>query len=145
MDSLNFIIVETNPVIIDALKSVLEVEFSANVISIISSDEELFCQKRTIEVHVIFINLEIAEKNGLTTIKKFLWDYPFVKIIGINTNNTKQTSMLKLIEAGMKGCIDGNNIYNETKEAVNNVIQGFLFFTNKIKNKVRPDQDEMIS
>ena len=143
MEDLKFIIVESNLVFRDALKAILENEFSAEVISMINCDEDLPHIKKVVEADIIFINLAIAGRNGFETIKRFHWDYPFLKVIAINTYYAEQIYLLKLIEVGMKGCVDGNNISNEIEEAVRKVMQGEIFFSKRVVKKICPNQNEL--
>lgn len=144
MNTLKFIIVENNPILRDTFRSILEKELFAMVIATLNSDEELFYQRNIIDIDIIFINLEVAGRSGFETIKRFLWDFPFLRVVGVNTYYAEQVYLLKLIETGMKGCIDADNIHNEIDEAVDNVMRGQLFFTKRVKDNLWPNRNKLI-
>lgn len=142
MKSLKFIIVENNIVFRNAFKAILEKEFSAEVIATMNSIEDLSIQKNLVEADIIFIKLAIVGKDDLDLIRRILWEYPFLKVVGI-TSHTEHIYLLKLLEVGFKGCLDINNIGNEIYESVSNVVNGRIFFTEKVLKKPCSNTDEL--
>jgi len=135
MDAIKIIIVDNNVVFSRDFKSILETEFSANVVATIDNCEDLL-KLKSLKVDIIFINLAMARKNRFHAIKLFLWTYPKINVIGINTFFTEPKYLLRLIEVGFKGCIDGNNIYNELNDAINKVVNGKMFFSKEILERL---------
>jgi len=126
------IIVDNNQFFREDFKSILENEFSSIVIASLDNVKDLFNLNDAACADLIFINLAIARGTGFKTIKKFIWETPNIKVIGINAYFFEQLYLLQLIEIGFKGCIDSNNIYNELDEAIDKVMNGGVFFTNSI-------------
>lgn len=131
METIKIIIVDNNHFFREDFKLILESEFPVKVITIIDSDNELF-EINDLKPDIIFINLAIARRNGFQTIKHFLWEYPQMKVIGINTFFSEPNYLHQLIAVGIKGCIDGDNIYNELNEAINKVMKGSVFFSRRV-------------
>lgn len=132
METSKYIIVDNNLVFREDLKSILENEFNASVIYTINNEEDLFQLTDLMVVDIIFVNLSLSRKNGFDTIKRFLWMYPYLNVVGINTFYSEQIYLLQLIEVGFKGCIDGNNIYIELNEVLSRLKNGQIFFSKNV-------------
>lgn len=131
MKAIKTIIVDNNPYFSVDLKLILESEFSADVIAVIDCEEALYGYQDS-KVDIIFLNLIIARKNSFQNIKRFLWENSQMKVIGINTFLSEPNYLFQLIEVGMKGCIDGNNIYSELTEALTKVLNGGSYFSSRL-------------
>jgi len=131
METLKTIIVDNNSFFREDLKLILECEFCTKVIATIENEDELFYLSNQ-NVDIVFVNLTVSRKNEFKTIKRFLWEFPEKKVIGINTFFSEDNYLHQLIEVGFKGCIDGNNIYNELDDAIAKVINGGMYFSKKV-------------
>lgn len=131
MKNLKFIIVEDNEVFRETLKKFLTDEFSSKVIAEFHNGEELMNLDSIYASDIIFINLVLPGVDGFEITKKILWKYPLLKIVGI-TFYTDDVYLLQLFEAGFRGCIDKNNIFEEVAEAVEMVLSGHYYFSNNI-------------
>jgi len=132
MDALNAIIVDNNNLFREDFKLILECEFRVKVIATIDNEDDLFSMKKEQRVDIIFVNLSVSRRNEFYAMKRFLWEFPHVKVIGINTFFSEVNYLLQLIEVGFKGCIDGNNIYNELNDAIVKVANGGMYFSKKV-------------
>jgi DNA-binding NarL/FixJ family response regulator len=131
MKGLKFIIVEDNIVFRETLKRFLTDEFSSKIIAEVSCGEELTKLNNINAADIIFMNLILPGVNGFEITKKILWDYPFLKVVGI-AFFPDDAYLLQLFEAGFKGCLDKNNIFNEISEAVETVMDGQYYFSSSI-------------
>jgi len=132
MENLKFILVDDNQEFRQALKELLETEFSAQVIAEASNGNEFLALKNHHLANIIIMDLMMPEKSGLEATKPFIWKSPHAKVIAVTMHNDK-AYLKQLIEVGFKGCIFKNNIFAEIKTAVETVMDGKFYFPDGMK------------
>jgi len=138
MKDLNFILVDDNEIFRETLKKFLADEFSSKVIAEVNRSEELLTLDNIHVADIIFINLVIPGANEFEIVKRILWNYPLLKVIGI-TYYTDAIYLLQLIEAGFKGGLDKNKIFDEVADAVGMVMGGNYYFSSSILKNCKCD------
>lgn len=132
MKNLKFILVDDNNEFRKALGELLEIEFSAKIIAEASNGKEFLELNNSYHADIILMDLFMPEMNGIEATKPYVWKYPHSKIIAI-TMHAEKAYLQQLVEAGFKGCIFKNNIFNELKNAVEAVLDNKFYFSDKIK------------
>ena len=131
MKDLNFILVDDNEIFRETLKKFLTDEFSSKVVAEVNRGEELLTIDNIHVADIIFINLVLPGVNDFEIVKRILWNYPLLNVIGI-TYYTDGIYLLQLVEAGFKGGLDKNKIFDEVADAVGTVMGGNYYFSSSI-------------
>jgi DNA-binding NarL/FixJ family response regulator len=139
MKNLKVIVVENNMVFRKTFVKFLIEELSASVIAELDNQEELLTLSNICNAEVIFINKNISGTERLETIKMVLWNYPYLKMINIS-GFSDFVYLKSLVEAGFKGFIDSDNVFNDLNIALENVMKGQYFFSNSIAVNLHRDR-----
>jgi len=131
MKKFKFIIVDDNNEFRKALRALLEIEFSAEIIAEASNGKEFLNLVNSYQADYIFMDIYMPEMNGIEVTKPFLWKYPQTKVIAV-TMHIEKMYLLQLIEIGFKGCIFKNNVFDELKNALDTIEGGKLYFPSKL-------------
>jgi DNA-binding NarL/FixJ family response regulator len=83
---------------------------------------------------LVFMDIQMPEMDGIEATKRMLWRFSFIKFIAITMYND-EAYIYKLLEAGFKGCIFKDNIYDELDGALIQLANNAYFFPEKIKLK----------
>jgi len=134
MKDIKFILVDDNKEFRQGLKALLETEFSAQVIAEASNGDEFLKLSNHHLADIIIMDLMMPEKDGIEATRPFIWNSPHAKVIAVTMHGDK-AYLQQLIETGFKGCIFKNNIFTEISYAVNQVMNGKLYFPENMKIK----------
>lgn len=131
METLKIALVDDNEPFRKALKNLLVIEFSADIIGEASSADEFEKIKGFHNADIILMDVMMPEVDGISLAKKILWKYPYLKIIAI-TMHTDKVYLISLIEAGFRGCIFKTSIFDDLGKAIELVQKGQLYFPKNI-------------
>lgn len=131
MKALKYILVDDNEQFRCALSTVLITKFNAEILDEAANADEALKIKTWHLADIIFIDVFIPGKDGIQLAKELLWHNNNLKIIAI-TMHIEKVYLLKLIEAGFRGCIFKHDLVAQLNEAIDNVIGGGLFFPKDI-------------
>lgn len=134
MKDLKFILVDDNNDFRQAMKDLLETEFSSNVIAEAATGREFLDLTEHYKADIIIMDLYMPDMTGLEATKPFLWKYPFSKVMAI-TMHTDKAYLQQLLEIGFKGCIFKDNIVRDIRTAIEAIMNGKYFFPEGIKLK----------
>lgn len=126
------IIVDDSRTFRNGLKFLIENKEKYEIIGEAANGDEFSHLKNIDEADIIFMDLNMPDSNGIEIAKRTLWDKPFLNIIAI-TMYTDNAYMIKLLEAGFKGCIFKTTITSDFDMAVEKVMRGKYFFPKNIK------------
>ena len=73
------------------------------------------------------MDIEMPEINGIVATRKILENYSAARIIGV-TMYTERAYLEELIEAGFKGFIFKNNLFEDVDNAIREVENGGFYF-----------------
>jgi len=130
MKTLKIILVDDNDAFRKALKMLLEKQYHAIVIGEVSNAIE-FLKLSYQNADIIFMDIMMPEINGIKLAKKTIWEHNELKLIAI-TMHTEKVYLTSLVEAGFRGCIFKNNLFQELPIAIETVLKGKLFFPSKL-------------
>ena len=129
--ALNIIIVDDNLQFRRRLKYYIENELGYSVIGEASDGIEFLKLQNAIRADIILMDIVMDKMGGLETVKRSLWQNFHLKIIAI-TMYIEKAYLDELIEAGFKGCVFKQNIYNQLPAALDEVKNGKLYFPDNI-------------
>ena len=93
---MKFIIVDDNKTFGDGIKYYLENILNHQVIGVAHDGEEFLKLKNSHEADIILMDIEMPKLNGIETVKKALWDSPFLKFIAV-TSYKEKAYLLELL------------------------------------------------
>ena len=121
------IIVEDNDTFRQGLKVLIESNLRFKVIKEASGFFDLINESIIEKTDIILMDLAMPEVNGFEATKEILWAHPKTPILAV-TMHQEKAYLIELIRAGFKGCVFKANIYNEIFEAIDEVLEGKLYF-----------------
>lgn len=132
MKPLKVIIVDDNEPFRKALRTLLELEYKAEVIGEASCAEDFEAMDNHRQADIILMDVMMPEVDGITLAKKTLWNNSKLKIIAI-TMHFDKVYLESLVGAGFMGCIFKNNLFNELEIALDTVLNNNYYFPKGIK------------
>jgi DNA-binding NarL/FixJ family response regulator len=129
--ALNILIVDDNLQFRTHLKHFIENELGFFVIGEASDGTEFLNLSNNTHSDIILMDIVMDKMGGFETTKSILWQNSHLKIIAITMYSDKAFLDL-LIEAGFKGCVFKQNIYNQLPIAIEVVKNGKLYFPDNI-------------
>jgi DNA-binding NarL/FixJ family response regulator len=100
-----------------------------------------FLKSQTVDV--LFLDVNLPDRNGIELCKEIKDSYPSVKIIGLSSFN--QLSFIeKMIANGASGYVLKNATQEELIDAIESVMSGKIFMSNEVASIVRKGPDPNI-
>ncbi len=99
----------------------------------VNSKNQLFESLRTMQPHILIINLYEMTTPNLNLITQINVNYPKIKILIISVHN-EEDAVLKTIKAGAKGFLSKDTDRNELIEAIYTLRNGYDYFSKSITN-----------
>jgi len=130
-EKLKIIIVDDNKTFRDAMKLFLVNELKAEIIGEASNGQEFLNLSAIIRADLVLMDIEMPELDGISATKKWCLHNPLTKVIGV-TMYTDKVYLLRLVEAGFKGCVFKTNFFNEITKAIETVHCGNLYFNDNL-------------
>ena len=129
---MKIIIVDDNKTFREGIKYFLERCLNYDVIEIVDDGAAFLKLKNVHTADIILMDIQMPQINGIHATKRVLWDMNYLKIIAITMYNDN-AYLTELIEAGFKGYVIKNQIYEELQKAIETVASGKLYFPSYIK------------
>lgn len=126
------IIVDDSKAFRNGLKYYLQKDYHYEIIGEASNGAEFLSLKNIHQADVILMDIQMPEINGIKAARKVLWDMNHLKIIAI-TMYKERAYLRELIEAGFKGCVFKNEIYNKLNIIIEKVADDQICFPEDIK------------
>ncbi len=94
-------------------------------------------------VDVLFLDVNLPDKNGIDLCKEIKDQHPDVKVIGLSSFN--QLSFIeKMMANGASGYVLKNATQEELVDAIEQVMNGYVFMSNEVASIVRKGPDPKI-
>ncbi|UCH15108.1 MAG: response regulator transcription factor [Bacteroidales bacterium] len=133
MKKLKFIVVDDNVTFLNGIVFYLENILLHEVIGYAVNGKEFLDQKESFyEADIILMDVQMPEFNGIEATQRYLSIYHNAKVIAV-TNFPDIVYLRELINAGFKGCVFKNRIYEDLPAAIETVRKENLYFPSDIK------------
>lgn len=129
---MNIIVVDDNITFLKGIILFIENELGYRVREYYFNGKEFLENYQRETDDIILMDIEMPFINGINATKKSLWNCRELKLIAVTTYK-ENIQLTTLIEAGFKGCVFKDNIYDELQHTIHNVQKGMLSFPAKIK------------
>lgn len=94
-------------------------------------------------VDVLFLDVNLPDKNGIDLCKEIKGSYPSVNVIGLSSFN--QLSFIeKMMANGASGYVLKNATQEELVEAIESVMKGDVFMSNEVASIVKKGPDPKV-
>jgi DNA-binding NarL/FixJ family response regulator len=95
------------------------------------------------QIDVLFLDVNLPDKNGIDLCKEIKQSYPSVKVIGLSSFN--QLSFIeKMMANGASGYVLKNATKEELADAIDTVMSGGTFMSNEVASIVKKGPDPKI-
>ena len=132
MEKVNIFLVDDHKLFREGLKLLLKNLNEVNEIWEAANGEEFLKELETQHPDLVLMDIEMPKLNGIQAAKLALWDAHDLKIIAV-TGFHDQSYFMDLINAGCKGCISKDKVYEELETTINQVLKGELYFREDIE------------
>ncbi|WP_075590547.1 response regulator [Labilibacter marinus] len=131
-ERLKVCIVDDNQYFRDGLRFYIETQTNWDILCEHSSGMEFLKEKKEELPNIVFMDINMPGMNGVETTSRFFENIkdPNVKVIAL-TMYSSEYHKPTLIEANFSACVLKRDVYKELKSAVDNVINGELYFNIK--------------
>ncbi len=133
-DNIKVIIVDDNIQFRKHFKNYIENKLNYKVIAEASNGIEFLKLSNIYRADIVLMDIAMDEMDGFETTKRAIWDYNKIQVIAV-TMHSEKVFLIKLIETGFKGCVFKNRIFEDLPKAIDEVLQGDLFFPDGINFK----------
>lgn len=113
------------------LKTYIESDLGCKVIGEASNGRNFLELPNIASADIILMDIAMDEMNGIEATKRALWVHSHLKIIAL-TMLTEKIYLVQLIEAGFKGCVFKQDVFNHLPVALKTVMEGKLYIPKKI-------------
>lgn len=135
MEQISVLLVDDHKLFREGLKMLLEgVDFITQVDE--ATDGNDFLNKiKEKQSDIIFMDIEMPEKDGITATKEALAQYPHLNIIALSIYGD-ENYYTQMINAGVKGFMLKNSGFNDVLTAIKAVLSGNNYFSPEILNRL---------
>lgn len=132
---MKIIIVDDSEAFREGLKYYLQKNHSYEIINEANNGIEFLNLKNIHDADIILMDIQMPELDGIKTVKKVLWNMSFLKIIAITMYRDK-AYLKELVEAGFRGCVFKNEIFQQLHDAIEDVKKGKYHYPDNLKHEL---------
>lgn len=133
------LIADNHPIVRLGIRQVLESSSDIEVISDVSTTEELFNTLKTVTPDVVILEMDIPEINGIATLRKMKLEFPDIKTL-MYSGQSEDVYALSTIRAGAFGYLSKTADLEYIISAVKKVSEGNMFITNELAQRLAFDE-----
>jgi DNA-binding NarL/FixJ family response regulator len=128
---LKVFLVDDNATFREAVRQFLEIELNCEIVGEAENGEQFLKIYDKFPADIVLMDIQMPEIDGIAATKKWCMYNPQTRVIAV-TMFTEKVYLLPLIEAGFKGCVFKSDFFNEITNAIDEVMQGKMFFSNNL-------------
>lgn len=133
------LIADNHPIIRMGVTNVLEAANGFEVVASAATTSELFEKLEKVSPHVIMLEMDIPEINGIATLRKIKKEYPDVRVL-MYSGQSEDVYALSTIRAGAFGYLSKASDIDYIISAVRKVSEGNMFITNELAQRLAFDE-----
>lgn len=129
------IITDDHDMFRDAIKTMLELDNIAHVLSVASNGKELLVLLESHQPDIILMDIDMPEMNGIDAARLIKEKYPQIKILALSMFGDDKYYQ-EMIKAGAMGFILKSSNKSELEDAINAIHNGQNYFSNELLRKI---------
>jgi DNA-binding NarL/FixJ family response regulator len=142
---IEIIITDDHPIYCDGLSLIIGKHHKSRlkITGVAHSGKELLMLLQNQVPHVLLLDIQMPEMNGIEVTRTITATYPSVKVIALSSFN-ESWAVLEMVKAGAKGYLLKNVNKDELLEAIETVHAGDTYFTPEMQShlEIHIDSDE---
>ena len=131
MDKLNLYIVDDHKVFREGMKLLLSMQGFIHRVYEASSGEEFLDNIRTVDCHVVLMDIEMSGMSGIEAVREAVAIKPDINIIALTMYGDDQY-FNKMLDAGARGFVLKSAGIDQVIEAIKSVSNGDFFFSEEL-------------
>ena len=135
MDKVNIMICDDHQIFIDGVSNGLETYEHIEVVATTTRAEELMDTLEHLDVHLVLLDIEMPEINGIQLTYRIAKKFPNIKVIMLSMHDS-QSVIGQALKAGAKGYLIKNASIKEIVEAINTIHNGDVYFKGIVLNRI---------
>jgi DNA-binding NarL/FixJ family response regulator len=124
---MDIILVDDNRMFLQGLKLFIENKLNHEVVDVAHSGEEFLLLKHLADTDIILMDLMMGKLTGIEAAKAAFIDNPDLKIIAMSMNTDNRIKM-RVREAGFRGMINKDEIFDSLEKVIELVCSGKTAF-----------------
>jgi DNA-binding NarL/FixJ family response regulator len=128
-------IVDDHRIFLDGLKILLSGDSRFNVVAEAGNGNEFLRKLDHVKPHIVLMDIEMPEMDGIETTQKIVEKYPDIKIIALSMHGDEEY-YYRMIHAGAKGFLLKESKSDELFEAILKVVSGDNYFSQELLRKI---------
>ncbi len=131
MQTVRLAIIESHPIFLEGLSSVLEKTSNMEVTATTSTAKEMFVQLKKNISNILLMDINLSKKGNLGKVPRFKTKYPDLKIIGLS--DYEQPDFIRdAIDKGCNGYIIKDITQTELIQGIHQVAKGQTYISNEL-------------
>ncbi|MGB7393466.1 MAG: response regulator transcription factor [Pricia sp.] len=131
-EKIKTVVVDDHPLVIEGLRASIGTDSTINIAACFEKASELFPFLKREVVHVVVLDVNLPDMNGVEICGKITEKYPHVKVLGLSTYN--DPSIVKqMVKNGAAGYLLKNVSSKELAAAIHQVHDGLPYFSGEIQ------------
>lgn len=131
METIKIGLVDDHNLFREGIKALLSTAKSVEMVLEAASGKEVLTQLKTVTPHVLLLDLDMDDMNGIETTKELSQNYPDIKII-ILTMHKEERMIAYMMEIGAHGYLLKDTNQAELTEAIEKVYHNGFYFNPRI-------------
>lgn len=141
MKPMKLFIVDDHYMIIEGIISLMQSEKTIEIIGYAQNAESCMSFLQRMQPEVIFLDINLPDKNGIDVCKDIKAKYPTIKIVALSTFN--QLSFINnMLDNGANGYLLKNATKAEMLTAINVVLSNKQYLSKEVADSLKENNDE---
>ncbi len=132
---IELLIADDHQIFLDGLKSLLNGEEGISVIGEARNGRQVLTLLKTMSPHIILMDINMPEMNGLEATQQVVKEHPGVKIIML-TMHERADYITQMIEAGASGYLLKNSSRSDLMNGIRTVADGKTYYSQEVTQAV---------
>lgn len=132
---IELLIADDHQIFLDGLKSLLNGEEGISVIGEARNGRQVLTLLKTMSPHIILMDINMPEMNGLEATKQVVKEHPEAKVIML-TMHERADYITQMIEAGASGYLLKNSSRTDLMNGIRTVAEGGTYYSQEVTQAV---------
>lgn len=129
---INVAITDDHPIVIEGIRNILSATDYIQLVAGYQNATETLISGNLREIHILLLDINLPDKDGITLCSELIGIYSHLKIIGL-TSHVETIFMKKMIRAGARGYLLKSASAKTVVDAISQVYQGKEFIQLEMK------------